>query len=87
VEVSDMSKIYTKKDLIEDFNNVGVQKGDLLNVKCSLKSIGHQIDGGAKTLVEALIETIGEEGTIDRFICNGFSYKEIITGQNFSKYR
>jgi len=49
---------------------VGVQKGDLLNVKCSLKSIGHQIDGGAKTLVEALIETIGEEGTIvtDSFV-------------------
>ncbi len=72
-----MLKMYTKKDLINDFEKAGVCKGDLLNVKCSLKSIGYQIDGGVKTLIEALLESIGEEGTIvtDSFISSVPMYK------------
>lgn len=62
-------KIYYKEDIIKDLINIGVKNGDLLNVKCSMKSIGN-IDGGARTLIDALIEVVGQEGTIvtDSFI-------------------
>jgi aminoglycoside N3'-acetyltransferase len=67
-----MKTLLNKKDLIEQLNNAGVSKGDLLHIKVSYKSIG-SIDGGPLTLVESLLEVIGEEGTIvsDAFI-NGF---------------
>jgi aminoglycoside 3-N-acetyltransferase len=62
-------KIFSKQDLVNDLKKLGVMKGDLLNVKCSLRSIG-KIAGGAETLVEALLESVGREGTIvtDSFI-------------------
>lgn len=41
----------------------------MINVKMSLKSIGN-VDGGAKTVLDAILEVIGEEGTIvtDSFV-------------------
>jgi len=50
-------------DIVGDLKKLGLQKGDLVNIKASLKSIG-QVDGGAKTLLDALIAVVGEEGTI-----------------------
>jgi len=59
----------TKENLVRDLIALGVRKGDLLNVKASLKSIGY-IEGGAHTLVEALLEAVGPKGTIvtDSFV-------------------
>jgi aminoglycoside 3-N-acetyltransferase len=59
----------SKEDLVRDLTQLGVKKGDLLNVKCSMKSIG-KVQGGARTLIDALIEVVGPEGTIvtDSFI-------------------
>jgi len=59
----------TKEKLVIDLTKLGVRKGDLLNVKASLKSIGY-LEGGAQTLIEALLEVIGPEGTIvtDSFV-------------------
>lgn len=64
-----MSKQITKEDLITDFKKLGVKRGDFLNVKCSLKSIGYVI-GGARTLIDALLAVVGSEGTIvtDSFV-------------------
>lgn len=65
-----MAKIeFSKEDLVRDLTHLGVKKGDLLNVKCSMKSIG-KVQGGARTLIDALIEVVGPEGTIvtDSFI-------------------
>jgi len=61
--------VFSKEDLLRDLKCLGVSKGDLLNVKCSLRSIG-KVDGGAETLVDALVEVVGKEGTIvtDSFI-------------------
>lgn len=57
------------RNLVEDLSNLGVRKGDLLNLKVSLKSIGW-IQGGAKTLIDAILDVIGKEGTIvsDAFV-------------------
>ena len=53
----------TKLNLIRDLEDIGVRSGDTLNVKASLRSIG-EIQGGANTLIEALMEVVGEKGTI-----------------------
>lgn len=52
-----------KNELINDLIKLGVKKGDLLNLKVSLKSIGH-INGFANTLIEALLDVVGPKGTI-----------------------
>lgn len=53
----------TKKEIKHDLIKLGIKKGDILNVKASLKSIG-VIKGGAKTLLECLLEVVDNEGTI-----------------------
>lgn len=53
----------TKEDLITDIQKAGIQSGDILNLKISLKSIGW-VEGGADTVISAFLEVIGAEGTI-----------------------
>lgn len=53
----------SKETLIEQLKELGIQPGDSLMVHSSLKSIGW-VAGGAQAVVEALVETITEEGTI-----------------------
>ena len=59
----------TKDHLVTDLRNLGVRPGDLLHLKISLKSIGFVV-GGARTIVDALMEAVGSEGTIiiDSFV-------------------
>ncbi len=52
-----------KDKLKGDLVNLGIKSGDILNVKASLKSIG-LIEGGAKTLLESILEVVGPDGTI-----------------------
>lgn len=53
----------TFDDIVKDLQKIGVKRGDLLNVKVSLKSVGNVI-GGAKTIINALLDVVGDEGTI-----------------------
>ena len=53
----------TKEDLQRDLLNLGIEKGDIINVKASLKSIG-LIKGGAKVLLESVLEVVGTKGTV-----------------------
>ncbi|QJD85537.1 aminoglycoside N(3)-acetyltransferase [Cohnella herbarum] len=55
--------ILTKENLIRQFSDCGVSAGQTLIVHTSLKSLGF-IVGGAETLIRALLEIVGEEGTI-----------------------
>ncbi|MFX1391994.1 MAG: aminoglycoside N(3)-acetyltransferase [Promethearchaeota archaeon] len=57
------SRHITKDDLISDLEKIGIKKGDVLLVHSSLKRIGYVI-GGAKTVIEALLDVIGKEGTL-----------------------
>ena len=59
----------TKNDLLADLKELGISKGDILNVKMSYKSIG-KVEGGIKTVIDALLEAVGPEGTIvtDSFV-------------------
>lgn len=62
-------KAITKAELESDLKKLGVKPGDILNVKCSMRSLG-KVEGGAETLIAALLEAVGEDGTIvtDSFI-------------------
>lgn len=61
--------MFSKDDITRDLRKLGVQNGDILNVKISYKSIG-KIEGGISTLINALLEAVGENGTIvtDAFV-------------------
>lgn len=56
-------KIVLKSDVIKALKEVGVKEGQNIMVHTSLKSFGF-VCGGAQVIIEALIECVGEEGTI-----------------------
>ncbi len=49
--------------LIKGLSEIGIKKGDTVFVHSSLKSMG-EVEGGALTVINALKEVIGEEGTL-----------------------
>lgn len=64
-----MKEAITKEKLIQDLRRVGVQAGDLLHLKVSMRSIG-KVEDGASTVLQALLEVVGPEGSLisDAFI-------------------
>lgn len=56
-------KAITKKEVLQAFNDLGMKHGDKVMVHTSLSQIGY-VCGGAETIIKALTETIGEDGTI-----------------------
>ena len=56
-------KIVLKKDVKEALDKIGVKKGQNIMVHTSLISLGF-VCGGPQIIIEALIEAVGEEGTI-----------------------
>jgi aminoglycoside 3-N-acetyltransferase len=53
----------TKDDLCHVFAALGMKTGDNVMVHSSLSSFG-RVEGGADTVIDALLETVGSEGTI-----------------------
>ena len=53
----------SKQRIVRDLNAMGVNKGDHLSLGISFKSIGF-VMGGPETLIDALLEAVGPEGTI-----------------------
>ncbi len=53
----------TKQKLIADFKKIGIKSGDSVLTHSSLSKIGFVI-GGPQTIVEALFEVVGENGTL-----------------------
>lgn len=58
-----MSVSVTKDDIIRGLRELGLRKGDVVNVHSSLSSFGH-VEGGAETVIAALMEVLTEEGTL-----------------------
>ena len=56
-------KTVFKSDIADALKRAGLQKGDSVMVHTSLGKIGY-VCGGAQTVIEALTETVGEEGTV-----------------------
>lgn len=55
--------IITKEDIKQGLLDIGVHSGMILEVHSSLSSFGY-VDGGADTVIEALKETVGKDGSI-----------------------
>ena len=56
-------KVITKETIVKELTSIGLEKDDVVMVHTSLKSMGY-VCGGAQTVIEALIEVVGEDGTI-----------------------
>lgn len=52
-----------KAELIRGFRDIGLEKGMSVEVHSSLSSFGN-VEGGAETVISALMECVGEEGSI-----------------------
>jgi len=53
----------SKGKIVKGLRNLGVKQGDALLVHSSLKSFG-LVEGGAETVIDALLEAVGPEGTV-----------------------
>ncbi|HET7017564.1 MAG TPA: AAC(3) family N-acetyltransferase [Streptosporangiaceae bacterium] len=53
----------SRADLARDFEAIGVNAGQVLLVHCSMRRIGW-IDGGADTVVNAVRDVLGDDGTV-----------------------
>jgi len=53
----------TKEDIKRGLKQLGLKRGDVVGVHSSLSSFGY-VEGGADAVIDALLETVGEEGTI-----------------------
>lgn len=56
-------KIVIKQDVVEALTKSGVKKGQNIFVHASLSRLGF-VCGGAQIIIEALLESVGEDGTI-----------------------
>ena len=52
-----------KNDVLNALRGAGVSEGDVLFVHSALRPFG-LVDGGAETVAEALVEAVGESGTV-----------------------
>ncbi len=66
----------TKEEIVNALRNAGVIQGDFLLVHSSLSAFG-RIDGGAETVIEALKEAVGPEGT---FLLPAFTVPFVFLG-------
>jgi aminoglycoside 3-N-acetyltransferase len=55
--------MWTKSQLTDAFCAVGLGVGDLVLVHSALRELG-AVDGGADTVIDALLETVGPNGTL-----------------------
>lgn len=53
----------TKQDILNDLKKLGLKEGDIVLVHSSLTAIGY-VEGGANTVIDALLEAVGPSGTI-----------------------
>lgn len=62
-ELVDPAQMVTRKQLVADLRALGVEPGMDLMVHSSLSAIG-QVEGGAETVVDALLQAVGKRGTL-----------------------
>lgn len=63
----------SEEDLVNDFSRLGIRLGDVVLIRSSLGAVG-KISGGADTFVNALLRTVGDDGTIVSLAFTGASF-------------
>lgn len=83
-----------KEDIKNGLRKLGIKKGDVIGVHSSLRSFGY-VKGGAKAVIDALLEVVGKEGTIAMpthssnlekkgIITRGKGYRRFVAFQNLA---
>lgn len=62
-ELADPAQMLGRKELVRDLRRLGVAPGMDLMVHSSLSAIG-SVEGGAETVVDALLQAVGKRGTL-----------------------
>ncbi|MBQ0065245.1 MAG: AAC(3) family N-acetyltransferase [Firmicutes bacterium] len=62
-QILNSEKPYSKKDIVQDLKKLGLKQGDVVLVHSSLSKIGWVI-GREISIIQALLEVVGPEGTI-----------------------
>ena len=62
-DIKKNAPMITKNEIKTDFAKLGITNGDCILLHSSLKSIGY-VKNGANTVLDALIETISQKGTL-----------------------
>ncbi len=77
-------QIVTKQEIIQQLHEVGIKHGDIVMLHSSLSKIGY-VDGGADTVINALLHTVGEDGTLmmPAFPAIGYNYDYLNTDPVF----
>jgi aminoglycoside 3-N-acetyltransferase len=60
---TEFKKTLEKKDIADAVRKAGIAEGDLVMVHSSLSSFG-RIEGGAETVIDAILEAVGSDGTV-----------------------
>jgi aminoglycoside N3'-acetyltransferase len=55
---------YTKDDLVKSLKELGLRKGDVCVVRAALRKVGEVEGKRSAIIMDALLEVVGEEGTI-----------------------
>jgi aminoglycoside 3-N-acetyltransferase len=58
-----MQQPFTQKDIIDNLKRLGLERGAAVEVHSSLSRMGF-VKGGASTVINALMDVVGEEGAI-----------------------
>jgi aminoglycoside 3-N-acetyltransferase len=58
-----MEKVVRYEDIVTNLRVLGIKEGDTLLVHSALSSMG-KVDGGPATVIRALLDLLGEEGTL-----------------------
>ena len=56
-------KVITKEQIVFSLKLMGIEEGDVLLMHSALSSIG-RVEGGADAVIDALLEAVGESGTV-----------------------
>ena len=68
-----------KEDIVTALRKNGIRKGDVILVHSSLAGLGY-VEGGIKSMIGALKEAVGENGTV---VMPTFTYSDVSSGQAY----
>ena len=57
-------RVILKEEIVQKLREVGLEKGDAVMVHTPAHILVGYVCGGAQTVIEALMEVVGENGTI-----------------------
>ena len=63
LKAKESSNVFTKNDIISDLKKAGINSGDSVLVHAAMSKIGY-LEEGPKTVVDALLEVIGNQGNL-----------------------